>query len=954
MGSNHEDNQRSLDTKGNKKPKLFVPPTRDEMMQIRETSDLFKSNLFKLQIEELLQCNVHHDVTGELKRIKEILESIVDIEERPLHEFDESIPHNLKCAFQKPSKISVVGSYLLKTVVKNGNMNIDMAIEMPASLFQEKDYVNNRYFFKRRYYLHIIQKALSKHYKLEYLAFQNDVRRPVLVLKSTSKNSIDFTKKGYSIRIIPYIDATYFPPHKLAPGKNNVRTNGQTCSTPQYNNAILQDQFMVSHMNLLHSHLQEAPALKDAIVLAKVWLQQRGFGDHLRSGFGCNGFVISMIMGWMLRSKHESGSFRIGKGFSSYQMLKLTIELLATHDFESKPLFLTDDGAETMESFSAESFLTRFDVAIVDPSGTINLLGNMTKSAMEELQYEAKLSVEFFREVGQDRFEDLFLKNVNQEWLKYDNVFRIPKIDKEIPSYTEADSVNYASCGQFMLRKLYQILKNGLSDRTLCVSVSSPAVPTWQVDQKPPTNGDAMNITIGMILHPENSLRLVETGPDSGDTEKVEAFRELWGPRTESRRFQDGTVTEAVIFDCDDSLQGRALLVARMTAYLLDRHFKVDEDAGVTYWAGLGNKYLKPLGYKQKVVGFQSIMDAFIALTKELRSLDLPLSIHRLIPISDSLRYCSVFVPQPIDSHDLVSRADPAEFLIEFEFSARWPDNLSAIETMKRAFYIRIVNSLEESQSDVSALVTVGERNEGCIDFVHPSGHIFRAKILHSRVGVILEKSVQMANPVTKPALEELYGEYLKNSVFLAKHSSVISNLCLRYPFLGSTIRLTKRWLSSHMLLSEHGNGLSPQAVEILCARIYSTPTAFGSPSAGWTGFVRLLDLLQSWKWSIEPLVVELEPGAMTADMIEQIQQKFSVLYQGGTDHIPMFIGTDLDPDSKWWRTLDIPIKIVQRIILLAKTTLSVVKQQLLTGTDNDISVHPFNLAIIYHSFSRI
>jgi U3 small nucleolar RNA-associated protein 22 len=922
-----------------KKQKLFKAATIDEMIEIRETSDLFKSNMFKLQIEELLKCNVHYDITLELKKIKTLLDSIKDVEEKPLSEFDETIPANLKCAFKKPSKIAVVGSYLLKTVVKSGRMNIDLGIEMPTSLFQEKDYVNNRYFFKRRYYLSVLEKVLKKHYKLEYLAMQNDIRRCVLVLQSNSKNQVDFSKKGYTIRIIPYIDALFFTPQRLGPGKNNLRTEGHTCATPQYNNSILQDQFMVSHMNLLHSHIQESPSLKDAIVLGKVWLEQRGFGDYNRTGYGFNGFIMSMIMAWLLRSKSIGGNRRIGKHFSSYQMIKIAIDLIAKHDFALKPLYLTDSGEATMDSFGDESFLTRFDVAIVDPSGTINLAGNITRSAMEELQYEARLSCGFFKEAADDRFEDLFLKNVNQEWLKYDNVFRIPKIERDIPSYTEADALNYSTCTQFMLRKLYQVLKAALGDRVLCIAVSAPPIPTWKVNEKPPTYSDALNITVGLVLHPENSLRVVEIGPKFGETEKIQFFRDIWGPRAESRRFQDGTIAESVMFDCDESLQGRALLVARMTAYLFDRHFKVDEDCGVTYWAGLGNKYLKPLGYKQKTVGFQSVMDAFIALTKELRALDLPLSIYRLVPISESLRYCSVFIPQPIDSFDLVSRADPAEFLIEFEFSSRWPDNLNAIETMKRAFYIRIVTLLEEIGSETAANVTVGERNEASIDFVHSSGHHFRAKIHHSRVGNILEKRIDNANPSNKNLLEELYEEYLNKNVRLARHSSLMSTLCLRYPFLGSTIRLTKRWLSSHLLLSEYGCGLSPQVVELLCARVYSTPTAFGPPSAGWTGFVRLLDLLQSWKWGVEPLIVELEAGMITSQIQATVHKKFQELFKGGSNHIPMYIATELDMESKWWKTLDIPVKVIQRIVLLARTTLRAVEQQLLTGTDNDISV---------------
>ena len=39
-----------------KKPKrLYEPPTADELNELKETENLFKSNLFRLQMNELLQ-----------------------------------------------------------------------------------------------------------------------------------------------------------------------------------------------------------------------------------------------------------------------------------------------------------------------------------------------------------------------------------------------------------------------------------------------------------------------------------------------------------------------------------------------------------------------------------------------------------------------------------------------------------------------------------------------------------------------------------------------------------------------------------------------------------------------------------------------------------------------------------------------------------------------------------
>src|SRR5436305_1827887 len=53
---------------------------------------------------------------------------------------------------RKPTKIEVIGSFPVKLSVK-GTSSVDMAITMPYSIFQDKDYLNNRIFHKRAYYL---------------------------------------------------------------------------------------------------------------------------------------------------------------------------------------------------------------------------------------------------------------------------------------------------------------------------------------------------------------------------------------------------------------------------------------------------------------------------------------------------------------------------------------------------------------------------------------------------------------------------------------------------------------------------------------------------------------------------------------------------------------------------------------------------------------------------------
>jgi U3 small nucleolar RNA-associated protein 22 len=716
---------------------------------------------------------------------------------------------------------------------------------------------------------------------------------------------------------------------RLAPARSNVKIGETPSPTPHYNASVLIDSYLIPHTQLINAKIEEAPALAEAISLVKIWIAQRSLP--------LSGFLMGMIMAWLMKIK-DSKIRKIGRGYSSFQMFKIVIDLIATYDFTS-PLFLTENGkAIDKDGFGEESFRKAYEISIVDPTGTINLAYGITKSGMDLVQYEAKLAMVFLQDTRDDRFSDLFLKTVDQAWLKYDNVFKVPLLTaRNASSYNQQQQLDYGSVTPHVLKELYNVLQQGLNDRAFCIAISSDPIPVWSLGSETPNFQKATGVTIGVILNPETCLREVEHGPNSDDTTKVEAFKRLWGQRSETRRFQDGSIKEAVVFECNGTIEQRSVLVARSTAFLLSRHFKVDQDDGVTYWAGLGNKFLKSFGNVPTVLSFQGVVDAFQSLTKQLRLLDLPLSIHRMLPTSDSLSYSSALIPQPIEAHELVSRANLPEFLIEFETSSKWPDDVGAIETMKRAFYIRITTLLEQSGSETMATVCIGEGNESFLRFHHSSGYMFKARIHHPRVGYLLQKALK-ENPdnATKASLIEYQKKYTNEFINLPSHYNQINNLCLRFAFLGQTIRLVKRWLASHMLL---GSGIPVEIAEILCVRVFTVPNAFGPPASGWTGFVRVLDLLETYKWEIEPFVVELESGMLNQEVHDEIMKNFQSTNQLCRGGISMFVATELDRDSTWWGTLSISPKIIQRISILAKTCLSEVKNQLLHGTNNDISV---------------
>lgn len=99
-----------------------------------------------------------------------------------------------KLAYSKPSSVNVTGSYALKTMTKtDSDMAVDMIVTMPASILQEKDYLNYRYFYKRAYYLACIAAGLQdnteKIFSIDFDYLHGNNLLPILVLKASSGES---------------------------------------------------------------------------------------------------------------------------------------------------------------------------------------------------------------------------------------------------------------------------------------------------------------------------------------------------------------------------------------------------------------------------------------------------------------------------------------------------------------------------------------------------------------------------------------------------------------------------------------------------------------------------------------------------------------------------------------------------------------------------------------------
>ena len=147
------------------------------------------------------------------------------------------------CAFAAPSKVTVVGSWLLRTGLKR-QAEMDVAVQLPDSLISIKDLANGRYLAKRCAYLdHCAEVLREAGYQVTSTPFQRDARRPILDVADD---------EGGAVRVL----AAWAAPAKaralLGPARNNVRAADGACTspTPAYNAALLGDAALDRHIHL--------------------------------------------------------------------------------------------------------------------------------------------------------------------------------------------------------------------------------------------------------------------------------------------------------------------------------------------------------------------------------------------------------------------------------------------------------------------------------------------------------------------------------------------------------------------------------------------------------------------------------------------------------------------------------------------------------------------------------
>ncbi|KAL4951340.1 Nrap protein [Aspergillus filifer] len=900
---------------------------------------LYKSSLFKLQLDELI-AESRPNYERQLATLKDTLHGLKDLieclpertakqpieAERELRQshgvvvpYPEPRPGKdtrYQVAFAPPTNVNVVGSFALKLGSKSAAPYVvDMSVTMPSSIFQEKDFTNYRYFHKRAYYVACIAAGLkgNKNADLDvkFELQDGDALRPTIVLQPT---------KGakFQIRIVTAVDESLFPVQRTFPMKSNIRSGAEEHEnepTPYYNSSLRSEATVALYHKLLSSAAQSCGSFRDACLLGRVWLRQRGFGSSFRKG-GFGGFEWSTLVALLLEGGGPSGKPALLKSYSSYQLFKATMQYLAGKDL-TDPLLLSATGI----TWPSEG------PVVFDGKRGLNVLYKMTPWSYSFLRREAGTTLKMLNESREGNFENIFIYKIDDPLLRFDRLVTFPAKINAQPE-----------------RAIYQVLLKALGDRVDLIYIFSPPANPWSVETKGSKKSEARTLSVGFLLNSENATRVVDHGPSAEEKEEAASFREFWGEKAELRRFKDGSICESLVWTEDSSTS----IVHQILLHILNRHFHYSEGdislIGDDFDEQLQEHGDGVLSYSSSA--FQQINDAFTSLERSVQNMDgVPLTVRHLAPASPLLRYTALHINQ----------SAAVDVVLQFESSARWPDDLVAIQMTKIAFLVKIGDALTESGGFPSAQVGLENEqskilNNAFLDVTHESGTIFRLRIHHDREQTLLERRVKEQGR-QKQEIAYALSAYKRLFVQSPRLSQAIRTLCTRFPLLSPTIRLVKYWFSCH-LFDAH---INEESIELLTVRAFTQPYPWESPSSVMAGFLRTLHALSRWDWQQEPLIVDVG-GDLDQRAIETIRTRFTAWrsIDPAMNSVSMFIASDIDPEGVTWTQYEMPPKVVAaRICTLAKAVLKLVREQ---GSDLEVgklfqpALEPFDFVIHLHS----
>ncbi|KAG6006080.1 hypothetical protein E4U21_007377 [Claviceps maximensis] len=933
----------------------------------RSAAQVSTASTFVLQTDELLKeakidcATTLKDVDSQLFRLKTIVDSIEPHEPLPIAQatskFEKEhriiVPYPdprpgkdspYKIAYSKSSQCNVVGSYVLKTLTKSPSaVGIDMVAQMPASLFQDKDYLDMRYFYRRAYFIAYIaahvRKAMGDVVESGFEFLNENPLLPVLVLRPLANTGTDVgdtneTKSGklepakknakyqsYFIRLIPCAPDNLFPWSKLMPSANCTRLGGSdekkssSLASPFYNSTINGEMAFIQYLRVLAHAKNECAAFSDACILGRIWLRQRGFDGTISHG-GFGHFEWSTMLALLLQMGGRNGQAALSNSLSSTELFKAGIQFLSTTDFVKKPFAF---GAVNLDLKTIRESIP----VMFDPTRRVNILYKMNVSSANLLRMYAKSTSDLLADENADKFQPTFIMKADVTFQVFDAVMSIENPDL---SKFEQSTDRSSAVWKFGL-EVHRVLKKAFGNRAQLVHVRQESTKPWVLSSSsssPPTR-----LSVAVVFDPAHMPRQMEYGPPAEEEKEAAAFRQFWGEKAELRRFKDGSILECVEWSSKMPFQ----ICQEIASYSLKRHLSVAKEEITVHGSGFSS--LLGLSHLDKEA-FDAARRAFVTFENDIRNLEeLPLQIRQLSPVSSLARYSSIEPPLLGYHKDTI---EPMDVNLFFEASSKWPENLTAIQEAKVEFLLDFDRRLRSANDTLTTQLgrenkDIGTENLAYLDIVYESGAAFRLRIFCDLEETLLQRQVlnKTIDARVRDEAAEALSSFQWQYTTLPLHTQTIATFCTRLPPLSHTIRLVKQWFCNHKLRGH----ISDELIELFVLHVFLQPYPWTMPSSPSCGFLRTLLFLSRWDWREEALIVD-SAETVTGEERSTMRHELESWRQRDPhmNNLVMFVATSSDQSGQGY-TRNSPSKLVaSRMTRLAKAACKVVR-------DRDLRLDP-------------
>ncbi|KAL7016232.1 hypothetical protein ACKWTF_009968 [Chironomus riparius] len=895
--------------------------TAEQINEMKESEELYHSNMFRMQIDETLKeiklkCSQEEFINKWLTTFKKFLNKLPNENISGLLKHDDypmrakliEEDKKFQMTYQSPKDAFLYGSYALSTNIGNDSA-VDIHLIVPDESFKKSDYLNHIFIHKKTLYLWFIAKKLKEkgtlggNIKVIYL--KNDPLKPVLMIDA----------EEFHISITASISQEFFKLNRFVPKTNNIKLKDveeSTTPTPHYNFNILYDCTIERNQRFIFNEINKFDNVKNAIKLLKIWIHQREFDTGF---YPFNGFIVTNYLIHLIKVK------KIYPTMSCYQIVRLFWNLFGHSKLDINGISLCTE-KDLSNQPSIQDFHEFYDVVMVDNSGYCNILSFLSVDLYRKVRNECLNAIKVLDNKLINSFQQLFLTKIPY-YLQYDHFISIKwdckTFDKIIEKNgSDEDKIDYRDSPYPHVRKLIMnVLRKGLGERVTSLI--------------PVTHNQSYDFNIGIILNPEHAFNIVEKGPQSNQPESEE-FRKFWGNKSEIRRFKDGSITESILWcNADAPIAEKRIICQKIVTFLLKHHFNIINDK-IVYNAKQFDIVIRSVFNELDETNEErslAAIRAFDEMSKELRNLnDLPLEIVSVLGTDPVFRYTDVTPPNSLaktTNSGFINKSLRGRFLtqktlngvIQLAPSGKWPDNIDAMKRIKAAFYIEISKKMSSKYPSTSIQVM-----PDCVEILKDK-FVFKLKIVHPKEIALAKEEISTKNNLSTlyKANEESNRLEFEN-VLLPKLNSFLHGLHCRFPSYGPTVAIAKRWLYSQMIDSY----LWPdECTELLVAEMFLKNHPVEPSCQPQIGFLRFLQHLATFSFENDMVVVNFNDD-MDAEQIDELEVNFR---KNRKNFPPIFIATSCDSSHQYgiWSTRAPSIYILKRVQLLAQCSVQIVAE---------------------------